>query len=101
MDIQFKASSPDTSYQLTLHLHGAIRPDGCRFEAATANLLVVLCKAQPGIMWPSLESLPPPTSGRAGEEEEIRRSSSKPPAVKSTPAVAVPTFRNQVMFELD
>lgn len=109
MEIDFKACPPGaavTAYRLTLHLHDAIRPEDCTYEPAGKNLLVILVKAKSGVMWPSLEAEPAAVEGK-GEGTTAKRSGSAASTSSSnnnnkrTTPSAVPTFRNQVMFELD
>jgi hypothetical protein len=105
MLMRFKADR--TPHRLLLSLWGAIDPKRCKFDVASANMLVAIYKAEPCI-WDRLESPDGPKPNAAAEAvqsaSQVEKAGDSIPAVGSKgerAEVAAPRFFNRVMYELD
>ena len=118
-----EATGPRREHSVTLDLAGQIEPDGCYFNVADRNMMMVLKKAEPVGTWPALEAAgisateapryskadePPLQPGdlavpRAADERK-KAPAQKAPAQKApapAPAPAAGALQDKLLYELD
>ena len=108
VDMSFRSTpasgGAESTHSVSLKLAGAVDVDGCRYDVADNNMMVVLKKAAEGAEWPALEddaaTSAAAAKGKAAPEAKASAVDVSDSSVPAAKAEGKQQF-DKLLFELD